>query len=95
MISIDNAQNQIGLPGQIDDGREWADWLLKKAEEQREKSATESGDFLTVPRSSVLKQELEQLEQHLNTLHAEQKKKTELLDLVYELEAYLLTEARA
>ncbi|WP_426576737.1 DUF551 domain-containing protein [Xenorhabdus stockiae] len=35
MISIDNAQNQIGLPGQIDDGREWADWLLKKAEESR------------------------------------------------------------
>ncbi|WP_446469360.1 DUF551 domain-containing protein [Xenorhabdus stockiae] len=35
MISIDNAQNQIGLPGQIDDGREWADWLLKKANEDR------------------------------------------------------------
>ncbi|WP_169926717.1 hypothetical protein [Xenorhabdus stockiae] len=56
---------------------------------------TKSGNFLTIPRSSVLKQELEQLEQHLNTLYAEQKKKTELLDLVYELEAYLLTEARA
>ncbi|PHM45918.1 hypothetical protein Xmau_00309 [Xenorhabdus mauleonii] len=33
MISIDNAQNNIGLPGHIDDGREWADWLLKKAGE--------------------------------------------------------------
>ncbi|WFQ81319.1 DUF551 domain-containing protein [Xenorhabdus sp. SF857] len=32
MISIDNAQNEIGLSGHIDDGREWADWLLKKAD---------------------------------------------------------------
>ncbi len=61
----------------------------------KNKTVTKSGNFLTIPRSSVLKQELEQLEQHLNTLYAEQKKKTELLDLVYELEAYLLTEARA
>ncbi|MDE9564852.1 hypothetical protein KKI93_12480 [Xenorhabdus bovienii] len=35
MISIDNAQNDIGLLGQIDDGREWAEWLLKKAEENK------------------------------------------------------------
>ncbi|PHM29110.1 hypothetical protein [Xenorhabdus budapestensis] len=33
MISIDNAQNEIGLPGHIDDGREWTEWLLKKADE--------------------------------------------------------------
>ncbi|PHM59098.1 hypothetical protein [Xenorhabdus sp. KK7.4] len=41
MISIDNAQNDIGLPGQIDDGREWADWLLKKAEESNASSKNE------------------------------------------------------
>ncbi|OKP02213.1 hypothetical protein [Xenorhabdus eapokensis] len=35
MISIDNAQNEIGLSGHIDDGREWVDWLLKKAEESK------------------------------------------------------------
>ncbi|SFU72586.1 hypothetical protein [Xenorhabdus koppenhoeferi] len=35
MISIDNAQNEIGLSEFIDDGREWADWLLKKANEVR------------------------------------------------------------
>ncbi|WP_237387011.1 hypothetical protein [Xenorhabdus sp. Sc-CR9] len=35
MISIDNAQNEIGLSELIDDGREWADWLLKKADEQQ------------------------------------------------------------
>ncbi|CAM3946208.1 hypothetical protein [Xenorhabdus thuongxuanensis] len=35
MISIDNAQNEMGLSGHIDDGREWVDWLLKKVEEQQ------------------------------------------------------------
>ncbi|WP_416778143.1 hypothetical protein ACNFJN_08145 [Xenorhabdus budapestensis] len=35
MISIDNAQNEIGLPGHIDDGREWTEWLLKKADESK------------------------------------------------------------
>ncbi|PHM60951.1 hypothetical protein [Xenorhabdus ishibashii] len=35
MINIDNAQNEIGLSGHIDDGREWADWLLKKANESK------------------------------------------------------------
>ncbi|AOM40436.1 hypothetical protein [Xenorhabdus hominickii] len=34
MISIDNAQNEIGLAGHIDDGKEWASGLLKKADEQ-------------------------------------------------------------
>ncbi|OTA14190.1 hypothetical protein Xvie_03911 [Xenorhabdus vietnamensis] len=41
MISIDNAQNEIGLPGHIDDGCEWAEWLLKKADEQREEGGSE------------------------------------------------------
>ncbi|MBD2822649.1 hypothetical protein ID852_18590 [Xenorhabdus sp. 42] len=35
MISIDKTPNNIGLPGNIDDGREWADWLLKKADENK------------------------------------------------------------
>ncbi|WP_338803621.1 DUF551 domain-containing protein [Xenorhabdus griffiniae] len=35
MINIDNAQNEIGLFGHIDDGREWVDWLLKKADESK------------------------------------------------------------
>ncbi|MBD2785752.1 hypothetical protein ID849_13835, partial [Xenorhabdus sp. 3] len=37
MISIDNAQNEMELPKVIDDGCEWADWLLKKADEVRKK----------------------------------------------------------
>ncbi|KMJ44348.1 hypothetical protein AB204_14805 [Xenorhabdus khoisanae] len=45
MISIDNAQNDIDLPGHIDDGREWTDWLLKKANEQRKKSALCQAEF--------------------------------------------------
>ncbi|MDE9565413.1 hypothetical protein KKI93_15420 [Xenorhabdus bovienii] len=40
MISIDNAQNEIGLSGHIDDGREWADWLLKKADESKKTQVT-------------------------------------------------------
>ncbi|MBD2785750.1 hypothetical protein ID849_13825, partial [Xenorhabdus sp. 3] len=35
MIRIDNAQNEMELPKVIDDGCEWADWLLKKADEVR------------------------------------------------------------
>ncbi|MBI6548233.1 hypothetical protein [Xenorhabdus lircayensis] len=35
MINIDNAQNELGLLGHIDDGREWTDWLLKKADESK------------------------------------------------------------
>ncbi|MDC9590882.1 hypothetical protein PSI23_16735 [Xenorhabdus sp. XENO-10] len=89
MFSIDNAQNEIGLPGHIDDGREWTEWLLRKAGEQ--KQAIEPSNFLTVPRSTVLKKELEQIEQRLNTLQTEWKKKSELMNLVYELEACLLT----
>ncbi|MBD2811911.1 hypothetical protein ID853_13685 [Xenorhabdus sp. Vera] len=96
MISIDNAQNEIGLSELIDDGREWADWLLKKADESTlEKTVTKSRDFLTVPRSAVLKKELEQIEQHQNALKAEWQKKFDLLELVYELETYLLTEKRS
>ncbi|CDH02193.1 hypothetical protein [Xenorhabdus bovienii] len=86
MISIDNAQNEIGLPDHIDDGREWAEWLLKKAD------GIKSGDFLTVPRSAVLKKELQQLEQCLNTMKAEWQKKFALMELIYELEAHFLVE---
>ncbi|WP_446470815.1 hypothetical protein [Xenorhabdus stockiae] len=37
----DTLLNIWRLPGQIDDGREWADWLLKKAEEQQEEDGNE------------------------------------------------------
>ncbi|MEQ1969446.1 hypothetical protein ABLA30_21265 [Xenorhabdus nematophila] len=59
---------------------------------QTKKQIIKSDDFLTVPRSAVLKKELQQLEQHLNTMKAEWQKKFYLLELVYELEARLLTE---
>ncbi|CDG87573.1 hypothetical protein [Xenorhabdus bovienii] len=59
---------------------------------QTKKQVIKSDDFLTVPRSAVLKKELQQLEQHLNTMKAEWQKKFDLLELVYELEAHFLVE---
>ncbi|PHM31336.1 hypothetical protein [Xenorhabdus innexi] len=93
MISIDNAQNEIGLTGHIDDGREWADWLLKKANESA--PITESSDYLMVPSSAALRKELEEINQQRIALKAEWRKKFDLLNLVYELEFYLLTERQA
>ncbi|MBD2780672.1 hypothetical protein [Xenorhabdus szentirmaii] len=60
-----------------------------------EKLSVGSDDYLIVPRSTVLKKELEEIELRQNALKAEWQKKFDLLDLVYELEAHLLTETQA
>ncbi|MEQ2024393.1 hypothetical protein ABLB84_01105 [Xenorhabdus szentirmaii] len=65
------------------------------SEPQPMKPVIETTDFITVPSSAVLKKELEQIEQHQNALRAEWQKKFDLLELVYKLETYLLTEKRS
>ncbi|MDE9535482.1 hypothetical protein [Xenorhabdus bovienii] len=60
---------------------------------QTKKQVIKSSDFITVPSSAVLKKELQQLEQHLNTIKAEWQKKFDLLELVYELENLLPVKA--
>ncbi|AYA40647.1 hypothetical protein HZS38_09645 [Xenorhabdus nematophila] len=62
---------------------------------EEHRQVTKSSDFITVPSSAVLKKELEQIEQRQNDLKAEWQKKFDLLELVYELETYLLTEKRS
>ncbi|MDE1478033.1 hypothetical protein KKJ01_07195 [Xenorhabdus bovienii] len=60
---------------------------------QTKKQVIKSSDFITVPSSAVLKKELQQLEQRLNTMKAEWQKKFDLLELVYELENLLPVKA--
>ncbi|MBD1227711.1 hypothetical protein [Xenorhabdus griffiniae] len=67
MINIDNA-NEIGLFGHIDDGREWADWLLKKANESKKSQripmrfeADDTEDFDNYSMSALMKLSKEKL----------------------------------
>ncbi|MEQ1962369.1 hypothetical protein ABLB69_04170 [Xenorhabdus khoisanae] len=60
---------------------------------QTKKQVIKSDDFLTVPSSSALKRELQQLDQRLDVLQSERQQKASILDLIYELEDLLSVKA--
>ncbi|CDH03164.1 FeoC-like transcriptional regulator [Xenorhabdus bovienii] len=63
------------------------------SEPQPMKPVIESSDFITVPSSSALKRELQQLDQRLDVLQSERQQKASILDLIYELEDLLSVKA--